>query len=122
MAANSAIKDLCTGTERGFKGLSILFFIYGFASLLGCLIISQLTRAHLDYDQENDPEYDGESIRSKCDTLNKLLLSLGCVFWLISAVSALLRMKYKNVKGRSAQGALYLDLDKESHSALTARN
>ena len=128
MAQKGFCSDLCTGTERGFKGLTILFFIYGFASLLACLIISQLTRSHLDYDQDNTADYDGDAIgpsgksdntiRSNCDTLNKILLSLGGVFWLGSAISAILRQQYKNVPGKSAQEVLaYRDLDKETSSA-----
>ena len=62
MAQKGFCSDLCTGTERGFKGLTILFFIYGFASLLACLIISQLTRSHLDYDQDNTADYDGDGV------------------------------------------------------------
>ena len=57
-------------------------------------------------------------IKSDVDTLNKILLVLGGVFWLGSGMSAIIRTKYKNVPGKSAQEVLnYRDLDKETNSA-----
>ena len=62
MAKKSFCSDLCTGTDRGFKGLTIVFFIYGLASLLACLIISQLTRSHLNYNQDNTVDYNPDLV------------------------------------------------------------
>ena len=41
-------------TERCFKGLSIVFLIYGSASFLALLIVSQITQAHLNYDSDHN--------------------------------------------------------------------
>ena len=39
-AVTEELKDLFTPTERAFKGLAIIFFIYGAASMLACVLIS----------------------------------------------------------------------------------
>ena len=55
-------RDLWIGTERGFKGLSIVFFIYGFVCFVAWLIIGQLTKSHLEWNVD-DP--DNEAIAEK---------------------------------------------------------
>ena len=90
------------GTERAFRGYSLIFFIYGFGCFLATLIISQLTQAHLDV-EPLDPNYD--DIENKKKQLIKVLLILGSVFGGISITSFLLKIKYSGVKGISAQEA-----------------
>ena len=97
------IKQMLIGTERAFKGLGILFFIYGLGSFVAYGLISQLTRVHLAHDDDED----NNKIRDKCDTFNVIALICGVVFWVISFISFCLMKKYKGVIGMTAQEILH---------------
>ena len=95
-------------TERCFKGLSIVFLIYGSASFLALLIVSQITQAHLNYDLDHgtnlsDPTAD--TITSRKDILVKVLSITGAAFYIIAFINIILMRKYKGIKGRQAQSS-----------------
>ena len=55
------LEEIFDPTERCFKGLSIVFFIYSFASYLALIVVSQITQAHLNYDIDNGINTDPSS-------------------------------------------------------------
>ena len=92
-------------TNRCFKGLSIVFFIYGSGSLLAGLMISQITRAHIDNTNQNPtvaiPE-DKEAMRKHAKEITYILLLTGSIFWSLSLGMFALKYHYRNNKGRPA--------------------
>ena len=105
---NKELNEMFDPTERCFKGLSIVFLIYGSASLLALLIVSQITQAHLNYDLDHgtnlsDPTAD--TITSRKDILVKVLSITGAAFYIIAFVNIILMRKYKGIKGRQAQSS-----------------
>ena len=94
-----ACSEFFTPTKRAFKGLAIVFFIYGVAFLLMVLIISQLTLVHLKND--NDP--DAANIRTRRDEFVDIYTPIGIAFVIMSVISYFLMIKYKDVEGISAE-------------------
>ena len=100
-------KDMCRPTMRCFKGLSIVFFIYGFGAFLAALMIYFLTTSHLT-DTSTDPEvlipyWKKDNMRHAVRTLSLILLILGALFWGISVGMFALKNVYKNNLGRVAE-------------------
>ena len=99
MSFSEALAGLAVPTYRGFKGLTILFMIYGCGSLFASILISSLTQAHLDDPSEEDkPEVFTEKEKLRNSTLIVGIVCLG-----ISFISGILAIKYRNVPGISAR-------------------
>ena len=75
-------------TERCYRGMSILFGIYAVGAYSWLLIISQLTKAHLDNNDKNIPNPD--HVHSNEQTMSKVLLWCGNAFAILAVLGLIL--------------------------------
>ena len=96
------IKEIFKGTNRGFKGFTIIFFIYGSGMFLAALIISTLTKRHEDVDKYEKGDKDPTVVEHDRQVLTRCLLGLGIAFYVLSVFSFIMKQRFKNIPGISA--------------------
>ena len=102
-ALNEIFKEMFIGTERAFRGLTIVFFIYGAGCFLGLMLISQLTQAHVKADEGTTEQSKLDDITSKKEDMDKVLLIIGSVMMGLSVVCFVAKLRYKGITGLSAK-------------------
>ena len=81
-------------TNRGMKGFTIIFGIYCTAFLLAYVLVSQLTQAHIRAEPDNPKNKD---IQNKVDEFNEACLIVSGVFGILTIISFILKLRYKDV-------------------------
>lgn len=110
---NGFFEELFTPTERAYKGLTILFFIYGAGFGVCIMIMYMLTTSHVEADLNDDSQGPFEIRRELANQIEKrrdfmmlILFIVSVVFLGLSALSFCFKQKYKGYVGRGVQAGM----------------
>ena len=90
-------------TERGFKGISIIFTMYAIGNFLALALVTSLTTAHLNKDGLHPKDISEETIEERRKVLWMTLLIIGSICAAIALFAFTMKIRYAGKNGLSAE-------------------